>query len=74
MQSTGQTSIHMEHNVQDQVSIAYVSLNFIMAFSGQISLQLSQDIHRLLISSSGFIGFIIAFKEVKFVISKYYRV
>ena len=50
MQSEGQTSTQRLHSVQDQESMEYVFKSLKIEFSGQISLQLSQRMHCLLIS------------------------
>jgi hypothetical protein len=55
MQSAGQTSTQALHRVHDQVSMTYSKPFFKMAFSGQISLQLSQEIQSVLISKYGII-------------------
>jgi hypothetical protein len=55
MQSTGQTSIQALHNVQAQDSTTYDVPFFRIAFSGQIKLQLSQEIQSVLISRYGII-------------------
>jgi hypothetical protein len=60
MQSTGQTSIHALHKVQDHVSTTYSDPFFKIAFSGQINLQLSQEIQSVFISKYGIISTILA--------------
>ena len=55
IQSTGQTSMQALQRVQDQVSTMYWLPFFNMAFSGQIRLQLSQEIQSVLISRCGII-------------------
>lgn len=60
MQSTGQTSRQALHKVQDQVSTMYSTPLLRMAFSGQISLQLSHEIQSVFISKYGIICPILA--------------
>ena len=55
IQSTGQTSIQALQRVQDHVSTMYRMPFFKIAFSGQIRLQLSQEIQSVLISRCGII-------------------
>lgn len=50
MESTGQISTQALQRVQDHVSMMYLSLFKKIAFSGHISLQLSQPTQRLVIS------------------------
>ena len=60
MQSTGQTSIQALHKVQDQFSIMYSVPFFNTESSGQINLQLSQEIQSVFISKYGIITNILA--------------
>jgi len=60
MQSTGQTSTQALHKVHDHVSIIYKLLFLNIAFSGQIKLQLSQEIQSELISRYGIMYNIVA--------------
>jgi hypothetical protein len=56
MQSTGQTSTQALQRVHDHVSTMYRLLFLKIAFSGQIKLQLSQEIQSVLISRYGIIA------------------
>ena len=60
MQLTGHTSRQALHKVHDQVSTIYAIPSFKIAFSGQINLQLSQEIQSVFISKYGIISFILA--------------
>jgi hypothetical protein len=60
IQSTGQTSIHALQRVHDHVSTIYCVPFFKIALSGQIKLQLSQEIQSVLISRYGIISLMIS--------------
>ncbi len=55
MQSTGQTSMQALQRVHDQLSMIYFEPFLKMEFSGQINLQLSQEIQSVFISKYGII-------------------
>lgn len=55
MQSTGQTSMQALQRVHDQLSMMYLAPFRRTEFSGQINLQLSQEIQSVFISKYGII-------------------
>ena len=60
IQSTGQTSMQALHKVHDQLSMMYSGPFFNTESSGQINLQLSQEIQSVFISKYGIITSILA--------------